>query len=376
MIIMKTSAVKSILFMVPLLIMGIGCSESSDEEELVPELKYVDSTKIAVASEGGSYQINYQLINPVAGGEIYVTNSAEWIKDIDTGKEGIITFRADSNIVEEERNATLRVLYSYSGPVQSFDVNVVQAPAVPVPDFTIEVTDTTSKSATLYITAKNDKMFHVVRVLPKDEFEAFATDNDVFENDVNYFNTFVYLYGVSYYEALGYNGMKGDGEFPISGLNRKTEYYAYTYGMTETSSPVMLSKVYKVQFTTPDVEGLTDMTLDMNVTVQDKNNVKVAVTPSDPDHYYYVGVLMQFDWDLNYEGTPEEKIIAIVKDNVANHMAFGFTLDNIKGVFKGSIDEVFNVYGGDSCVVVAAPVNEEGICCGKTVYKEVELVSK
>ena len=85
-------------------------------EEPVPTITITTEEPLALAADGGSYTIEYEITDPAEDGSISAdAGDAGWITDINCDTEGVITFSVAANDTDGERQATITVTYTYNG---------------------------------------------------------------------------------------------------------------------------------------------------------------------------------------------------------------------------------------------------------------------
>ena len=110
-------------------------------EEPAPAISITTEDPLALAADGGSYTIEYEITDPAEDGSISAdAGDAGWITDINCDTDGVITFSAAANDTEEERQATITVTYTYNGTeTVSESIGVVQeANEPPAPQYDFE----------------------------------------------------------------------------------------------------------------------------------------------------------------------------------------------------------------------------------------------
>ena len=113
-------------------------------EEPVPVITITTEEPLALAADGGSYTIEYEITDPAEDGSISAdAGNAGWITDINCDTEGVITFSAAANDTDGERQAIVKVTYTYNGTETASDaITVSQQPGEePVPTITITTED-------------------------------------------------------------------------------------------------------------------------------------------------------------------------------------------------------------------------------------------
>ena len=108
-------------------------------EEPVPVITITTEEPLALAADGGSYTIEYEITDPAEDGSISAdAGDAGWITDINCDTDGAITFSVAANDTEEERQATITVTYTYNGTETVSDAITVSQPPVPTITITTE----------------------------------------------------------------------------------------------------------------------------------------------------------------------------------------------------------------------------------------------
>lgn len=111
-----------------------GCKDNGQTETEQPDPVFeLSDNAIQATAEGGLYDVNYVLANPVEGGEIKLVSDVDWVSDPDYSVEGKVTVTVAPNYDNADRNANLHVTYTYGeGLVQEGDVVLHQVYAYDV----------------------------------------------------------------------------------------------------------------------------------------------------------------------------------------------------------------------------------------------------
>ena len=86
-----------------------------------PEIVFAKES-LDVPAEGGPFQIEYTIENPVANATLSAKCNDSWITDIDTKTSGVISFNVTKNETAEKREAIIEVSYADIQPAPSFKV--------------------------------------------------------------------------------------------------------------------------------------------------------------------------------------------------------------------------------------------------------------
>ena len=117
-----------------MLVAFTGCKDGGKTETEQPDPVFeLSDNAIQATAEGGLYDVNYVLANPVEGGEIKLVSDVDWVSDPDYSVEGKVTVTVAPNYDNADRNANLHVTYTYGeGLVQEGDVVLHQVYAYDV----------------------------------------------------------------------------------------------------------------------------------------------------------------------------------------------------------------------------------------------------
>ena len=153
-------------------------------------------------------------------------------------------------------------------------------------DFTVTLTSLHSGDVFLTIEPKVKDMTYWFQLQVKEDMP--ETDEQVYANDNYYFNYLAQSYGISINQLLADNLQYGDLEWRYQGLEDRTEYVLYMYGIN--TSGEALTAVNQLSFTTTKVKQL-DCTFDIvvgdNITAK---SFSVTIIPSDDTVAYFYDV--------------------------------------------------------------------------------------
>ena len=99
-----------------------GCNNDDPvTPDAQPEIVFAKES-LDVPAEGGPFQIEYTIENPVANATLSAKCNDSWITDIDTKTAGVISFNVTKNETAEKREAIIEVSYADIQPAPSFKV--------------------------------------------------------------------------------------------------------------------------------------------------------------------------------------------------------------------------------------------------------------
>ena len=285
----------------------VGCKS---EEPLpptpqeAPKLTLDEQSKtIEVGADGGSFSVNYELLNPKEDASVKVTSEHGWVKNIDTSEFGVIRFDVDPSYEADERKCRLEVTYPdvYPNPVitvkqtkgksHSIEFNLISAAATTI---------------TLDVIPK-DKNMPYVFILGNGKYimeNGLMTDDEaLWESDMEIFQSFADAFGGDVSTAVTAFMYVGDQMgHQFTGVTPNTEYVAYAYGFdTETMKPT--TEISRLIIKTSEVKDYI-LHFDFNVEV-DGPNVVMDITPQGYDGYFFFGI---FDAKDVPQGTPDEQL--------------------------------------------------------------------
>lgn len=242
----------------------------------------INEKEVEVDAEGGFAKVTYTIENGIPGTPIEFKEECEWIDQFNTMTAGEIQFSVDANEVEEPREALVTAVYS--GIEQSFTVKQKEMQ----PEFSIEIENVTEFDVTFGVYPRDKELTYVARVAEKSYFEEMGSDENVFNKNMEYFQSLAEQAGVSIYEVLEIALMKGDitGQ-NVPGLDPNTEYYLYCYGLSPAGE--MLTGITNYLFKTNMVDQVA---MDFSFDIQtDGPDAIMTVSPSDDQQTYYYNVV-------------------------------------------------------------------------------------
>lgn len=282
---MKTT--RFLVTLMSLLFFVCSCEQPA-ETPSVPEIQ-LGSTEIDIASDGAPVNVAYVVINEVTGKKITVTNEAEWLS-VDTSKARMITFSAGINETGAMRKA--EVVVSYEG-AEDVILEVTQ-------DFfesplKITISDVTATGLVFSVTTSDETLTWLPMVTYKESFEYFETADELFRNDLEYFEYLADIREMTLEEFLEMMVAVGNEEnVDFDGLEPSTDYVLYAYGVT--SDGRRTTDIVHEAFRTEDpYEGDITFTFDA---VEEDYILNYTITPSHTGVPYLYGIAPKSKIDL------------------------------------------------------------------------------
>lgn len=94
---------------------AVSCDKTPGGSQEQPDPVFeISENAIQATADGGQYEIPYVLVNPAEDGVLELTSDVDWVSDPDySSKEGAIVVTVAPNYESADRNANLRVTYTY-----------------------------------------------------------------------------------------------------------------------------------------------------------------------------------------------------------------------------------------------------------------------
>ena len=280
-----------------------GCKENvQEQEEPVSETDFnLGRNVVEMSAEGGEASVPYFIDNPIEGMDLSVDYEADWLDGFDWSSGEEITFNVEAMGLDDDyREAVVAV--SYADIERTFSVSQTAGGDA----FTIELITARALSFWVSVEPSDPEMKYWVNVMETEKYNSFASDQEVFEADMEMWAQMAERVGSTLTEFIRTQfeyvtylspmhmfvasyGFQGQPEYD---LQPGTSYTAYCYGMNGNGE--RLSKVYEVEGTTADF-NLTDNTeYDIFVNVVGQT-IEMSVQPSDNSVFYYKEALVYED---------------------------------------------------------------------------------
>lgn len=269
-----------------------GCSEKEIQEEA--EIGFsLQRNVVEMTADGGTAELMYFVENPVDGLGVELKYDADWIGGFDTSEEGLIKFEVEAQTLELESRSTV-VDVMYGEETQSF--TVTQFGNGDAMEFSLVLTRATNfivKAAP----ADPEMRFWINRLESSvmeelSDEELLALDLEIFKQHADYMGKTL----EEWYELEFVNTKYLSHYFIFNRVEPKSSHTAYAYGMNGKGE--RLTPIYRASATMKDFELISDVEFTFGKPVVKDGTVSVAVTPSDKNVYYCVGVDQNPEVDL------------------------------------------------------------------------------
>ena len=296
-----------------------GCKGNEPEVKpqgdttLTLDIKSIDAT-----AEGGHFEVNYTLENPVEGAELKVMAEKEWVYNIDTTTDGVISFDVATSYDAEARTCRLELIYPGVYPNPTL---IVKQAVGKEHSIKLELVSAAATTITMNVVPQ-DKTMPYIFILGTGKYfeenggELMYSDEALWASDMEIFESFGGAFGgdaSTGAAAFMYTGDMMGHQF--TGVTPNTTYVAYAYGFNnETLTP--LTEISRLKITTTAVSDYT-LHFDFNVEV-DGPNVSIDVAPQGYDGYYYYGVF----WAKDVAGASAEELRSYCEQTWENDKAY------------------------------------------------------
>lgn len=252
-----------------------------EPEVKTPQIQ-VSETEVSLASDGASVTIAYVVENEVEGQKISATYDAEWLT-VDASKARVLTLSALTNETGQMRAAD--VVLGYEG---AEDVVIKVSQDFFVSPLSIQISDVTATGVTFSVATSDDTMTWIPMVTYKESFEYFDSADELFENDLEYFDYLADIQDMTRQEFLQMMVAQGSLEnVTLDGLQPSVSYVLYAYGITTEGRRT--TDIVSEEFTTEDpYEG--DITFTFENVVEEDYILTYTIRPSHTGVPYFYGI--------------------------------------------------------------------------------------
>ena len=374
-----------------------GCDKS--EPEVTPDGPgfSLGRNVVEVHEEGGPASVPYFIENPIDGAVVAIVNGGEydWVSQFDLSEDGMINFSVEPLDLEtDSRTAVINV--SYGAEEQSFTVN--QAREDTAPAFTLEITRTSTESVWAKIVPADPEMHFWMNIMETEKFNSFATDEELFAEDVKWFEEIADIYyngnmdrfywdqfeNITYLSphasfSSSYNLGKDIGDAGLE-VQPSADYTVYCYGMDGEGN--RLTRVYSADARTKDIVSDNTVTYDIDARVQEQT-LYTTITPSDDNQRYFTEAVL---YEENGKAPTAEELRASAQRSVDSYifMTYGspdnlgldLTVEQVvEAIFpKGKMNgEKPFAYSDRDGVAFAFSIDSEGQVVSKAYTEEFHL---
>ena len=296
---MSMKILKNLLWSLMCLTLVVSCSDDAVDdkgnnpnnptEEVTKDSKIkLGKTEVSAGVAGGTYSLEYSIVNPHQGIKVEVSAAEPWVYDFKTNTEGVIRFTVEENTGSEPRSCLVTVEYRYADPV----IFKVKQGARVDKGFSLENVTSGYFDFTIDIIPEDKTTPYIVMCAGPEYIVAsdFKTGEDFYNDDLAYFAWLGQFYGKNAAGVMQDRAKVGDARGVTIGESAPgVTYTVYCYYIDQTTG-ALLSDVCLMPVTTAAPEQ-KDVKFTMNYELVDGCMASVDVTPIGYEGDYYFDVL-------------------------------------------------------------------------------------
>lgn len=349
--------------------LALSLSSCKDPVEDLPPAIILEEDKLEAEASGGTLTVSYTVENPCEGEETIPGTEADWLGDFNTSQPGTVSFEVAANYEKDPRQASVTLTYGKASATFTVTQKGFSAGTDPDAEIYLEIKEIGIQEVRYDVTPKDKEMTYIAMVVEQSYMDNFGSDEEYFQDDLNYFNMFASLSGKTLEEYLRDILFKGDiKDMTIGNLKPQRDYYLYSYGLSLSAE--MTTEIFRLPFTTRPVDKV-DITFDIECLV-DGPSLTMTVTPSDNSQGYYFDAVAKRTLEEE-QSTIAELVQAMLDEQIAFGQVFGSTIEEILASIlsygKDSASE-FALRAETDYIGFAVAVNEKGLVCSDTAEKD------
>lgn len=372
----------------------IGCSNDEPDSNMSSGFS-LGRNIVDIPETGGTASVPYFIENPKEELNVQILNADDygWIESFEISQEEITMTVLPLDLDEDGRHAEINV--SYGDEQQSFQINQLREDLNP--EISLEVTRTSTESVWVKIVPSDSDMLYWKNIMETDKVNDFETDEELFAEDVRWFQTIadIYYYGnieefyYRQFENIEYTSPHSSFSasynlamyYPELELKPSTDYTVYCYGMDGEGN--RLTRIYKAEARTKDI--VTENTVLYNIENRvEAQTVYTTVKPSDDAQLYFVNSILYEEGDSKTEAelreTAQQYIDHLIYVNFGSpsNLEMGLTVEQIVDLlfYRGEItvETEFSFSNRKGCSFVAS-IDENGQVVSEVYAEEFYLDS-
>lgn len=251
--------------------------------------------------------MGYTIENPAEDQYPQTSGYPEWITRCEADSQmSAIEMEIDPNPSDEQRTAEITV--TYDGKEYKFGViqDKKESSDEPSEDKTIQIDilEASTMKLLMKCTPSDASMAYLAMAAEKEYLSQFATDEEIFQDDMKYLENQAEKQGITFDQLLDVLKYTGTQEIEMGAPATGIAYYAYAYGITDDNT--LMTEIFKKEFIV-ESPGVTEgCTFEYDVTV-DAYIADVTIIPSDNESRYFSNVVTE-EFLADFGGTIEEQI--------------------------------------------------------------------
>ena len=291
---MSMKILKNLLWSLMCLTLVVSCSEDTVDDGGNTPTVTKDSkiklakTEVAAGVSGGTYSVEYSIVNPHQGTKIEATATEPWVKNFKTNTDGVIRFTVEENTGSESRSCLVTVEYRFADPV----IFKVKQGARVDKSFSIENIKSNYFDFTIDIIPEDKTTPYIVMCAGPEYIIAsnFQTGEDFYNDDLAYFAWLGQFYGMNAAGIMQTRAKVGDARgVGIDKAAPGVTHTVYCYYIDYTTG-ALVSDVWMTSVTTAAPEQ-NNVEFTMDLELVDGCMASVDVTPIGYEGDYYFDVL-------------------------------------------------------------------------------------
>lgn len=311
-----------------------SCNKDIQEK---PQIEFGQES-LTLSVDGTSASIGYRINNAPNDARLTFSNPASWLT-INADAPSILEFSATANDSEDERIAD--ITFSYPG-ADDCTFRVTQSGLDP--ELRIEISSINATEVYFSVFTRDPALTWIPMVTNKAYFETITSDDQLFEEDLEYFKYIAGLGDVSLAEFIEQIMETGSVEdISIKELAPSSDYVIYAYGIT--TDGVRTTDIVSAEFSTEaPYEG--DITFEFEVEEIDYA-LSFDIIPSHTGVPYYYGVVSEDelqDWYQTYNTNDFKTAIQEGDINYTIQLLMDYELISSRG-------DYFDVYNNNSALI-------------------------
>ena len=340
-----------------------GCNNDDPvTPDAQPEIVFAKES-LNVPAEGGPFQIEYTIENPVANATLSAKCNDSWITDIDTKTAGVISFNATANETSESRETVVKIQYGDIQDIAQFTIKQATKEVA----FTIKVSDITTKTFIVDVTPKDPTMDYLLNIIPAKEAAGFTTDDELYNYDVEFYTDMDGM-GLGW-EVYAQEDLKQGpiAHSLIENMMPDTDYLVYAYGVDPITIE-RLTPITKLTLKTLAPQML-EASFDIQIVSTEGLNIDVLVKANGYDGRFVAKIYGSVD-AADTDATVLEKISESWIDNVKIYGWMGYTAEMILSqyTFQQSREIQETLEPNSKYYIYAFAVDDEALRCSDIVF--------
>lgn len=310
----------------------VGCGEDPTSDTPVVTKDSVIKLKESVVTAnfgGGVVYAEYTIENPHSGEQVTATADAAWVSDIDCSITGAVKFNVAANNENSGRECTVTIKYRYAEDVT---LTVRQGTKLNA-TFTIENLDASDYySYTLdVIPSEKTKPFIIMSgdVEYVADLENGGTDEDLYQDDMAYFEYLGALHGESLIDIINVRARLGNQRGITIGKGTPGMTYVFYAYYIDLQTGARLSDVTRFEITIGH-PALSEVDFEFDYEVNGPAAWTEALPTTTVEHYYFdVITTAELDWAAQRYGYTKEQYIKRWWAGTVVNMMNDMTIDQI-----------------------------------------------